>query len=129
MVRVLLLILGAFHLGNGLWMLVDPMSWYGAIPGVAQTGPLNHHFVQDVGMEFIASGGFFAAASFPSPRAGTLAIAGATWPLLHALIHVAGWIEHGLPSDPRRLFSDAVGVVALAVLGGALAWFRTKGET
>jgi len=127
-VRVLLVLLGAFYAITGVWMLAAPESWYAAVPGVPQTGPLNHHFIQDVGMAFIASGGFLALGARSGVRAATFAIAGATWPLLHALIHIAGWFMHGIPTSPARLASDAVGVVGLSALAGLLAWLRAKGE-
>ena len=128
-VRVLLVLLGGFHLANGAAMLIAPMSWYDTVPGVVGTGPFNHHFILDVGLAFIASGGLLALGARTATSAASFAAAGATWPILHALIHVAGWFTAGFPSEPRLIFTDAVGVVALALLGGLLAWFRLKGKT
>ena len=127
-VRALLLFLGGFHLANGLAMLIAPMSWYEAVPGVTGTGPFNHHFILDVGMAFLASGGLLALGASAASSAASFAIAGAVWPILHALIHITGWFTSGFPTEPRIVFSEVVGVVALAVLGGLLAWFRTRGE-
>jgi hypothetical protein len=127
-VRVLLLLVGVLHLANGATMLVAPMSWYAAVPGVVGTGPFNHHFILDVGMAFIASGGLLTLGARANSSAASFAIAGASWPILHALIHVTGWLTSGFPSAPPAIFSEVVGVAALAVLGGVLAWFRTKGE-
>lgn len=45
-VRAMLLILGVFHLANGAFMLAAPHAWYMAVPGVVDTGPLNHHFLR-----------------------------------------------------------------------------------
>jgi hypothetical protein len=54
---LLLWVLGAFHLANALWMLVAPENWYVNLPaGVADTGPLNVHFVRDIGCAFLSSG-------------------------------------------------------------------------
>ena len=127
--RTLLLLLGIFHFANGAAMLIAPTRWYEAVPGVTATGPFNHHFILDVGMAFIASGSLLALGARTGGSAPAFAIAGASWPILHALIHIAGWFTSGFPSEPRIIFSDAIGVVALAVLGGVLAWFRMKGET
>jgi hypothetical protein len=126
---LLLLLVGIFHIGNGLWMLAAPESWYAAIPGVMMTGPFNHHFILDIGMAFVASGGFLALGTRASASAATFAIAGATWPVLHALIHIANWIVGGFPAEPQMIVSEVVGVVGLATLGGVLAWLRAKGET
>lgn len=123
-VRVLLVVLGLFHIANGLFMLAAPSDWYAAVPGVTLTGPFNAHFILDIGMAFIASG----AGLILGARAGSalLACAGAAWPALHALIHVHGWIMHGIA--PGTELSEIVGVAGLAALGVVLAWLRLKGE-
>lgn len=127
-VRALLLLLGLFHITNGLYMLVAPMAWYGAVPGVTATGPFNHHFILDIGMAFLASGGLLALGARKTASAGSFAIAGATWPVLHALIHISGWFMDGFPNRASVAVSEVVGVVTLAALGGVLAWLRLKGE-
>ena len=52
--------LGLFALGNlanGLWMLADPAGWYARLPAaVPDTGPLNVHFVRDIGSAFTVTG-------------------------------------------------------------------------
>jgi hypothetical protein len=126
-VRALLLLLGLFHLANGLFMLSAPARWYASVPGVTATGPFNPHFVLDIGMAFVASGIGLMLGARRSAHAATLALAGAAWPALHALIHVDGWLMHGFPSEPRVAVAEAVGVVGLAALGVVLAWMR--GET
>jgi hypothetical protein len=97
--RLTLVILGLFHTANGAWMVLAPMSWYAAVPGVAESGPLNHHFVADIGLAFIASGAglVFGART----GAGAFALAGATWPVLHALLHMWGWLQHGFPAPTK----------------------------
>jgi hypothetical protein len=128
LVRVLLLLLGLFHLANGLMMLLAPMNWFQSVPGVAATGPFNHHFILDVGMAFIASGAMLMLGARAGKFAAAFAVAGATWPGLHALIHVADWLSAGFPTDPKTMISEAVGVVAVGVVGACLAGVRTKGE-
>src|SRR3546814_13303333 len=46
---VLTVVLGLGLVANGVWMLCSPESWYPVIPGVTHTGPLNVHFVRDIG--------------------------------------------------------------------------------
>jgi hypothetical protein len=128
-VRALLVLLGLLHLANGLAMLLAPMAWYDAVPGVTATGPFNHHFILDVGMAFVASGGLLIAGARKTASAASFAIAGATWPILHALIHVSGWFMDGFPRRTDVMVSEVFGVVALAVLGGVLAWLRSQGES
>jgi hypothetical protein len=54
--KILTFILAAMMAANGVFMFVDPPAWYGAVPGVPDTGPLNLHFVRDIGIAFITAG-------------------------------------------------------------------------
>ena len=126
--RSFLGLLGLFHLINGLWMLLAPESWYAAVPGVTLEGPFNHHFIGDIGFAFIASGAGMMAGFRATKTAATLALAGATWPALHACVHVWEWASDGLPSDTHILVSTGIGVITVSFLGFALAWVRAKQE-
>ena len=126
MIRLGLVILGLFHLGNGLFMIAAPDSWYAAVPGVIQTGPMNHHFIVDIGLAFMASGAFMILGT--RERMAAFALAGATWPALHALFHVWEWIADGIPADTHIMASDAVAVMGVSFLGFALAWLRARKE-
>lgn len=125
-IRLILLVLGVLHLANGAWMLAAPDSWYAAVPGVPLTGPINHHFVEDIGLAFAASG----AALICGVRAGLVpavfALAGAVWPALHALLHIWGWVEQGFPRATNVAVSEAVGVVAIGLGGLALAALNAR---
>jgi|GEM_PF-264849 len=127
-VRMLLLLLGIFHIVNGLFMLIAPAEWYATVPGVTLTGPFNPHFILDIGMAFVASGAGLILGARRSASASIFAVAGATWPALHALIHIDGWLMHGFPADTQIALSEAIGVVGLALLGAVLAWMRMKEE-
>jgi len=120
------LILGLFHLANGLWMLTAPHGWYMIVPGVSTTGPLNHHFISDVALAFVASGAGFIWRARPGSAAYT--IAGAAWPALHALLHIWGWIAGGFPTTAPVALSEAVGVVGIGLLGAIVASLRAKQE-
>jgi len=126
--RSFLGLLGLFHLINGLWMITAPAAWYAAVPGVVATGPMNHHFVVDIGLAFVASGAGMMAGLLTGARAATLALAGATWPCLHGLFHIWEWISDGLPGDTRELVSTGIGVIVISLLGFALAWMRARQE-
>ena len=127
-VRVMLLILGAFHLLNGVWMIAAPMAWYMAVPGVSAAGPPNHHFIIDIGLVFLASGAGLILGARGGSRAAVWAAAGATWPALHALFHIWGWFAHGFPTTGPTIASEVLGVVGIGVLGAALAWVRNTQE-
>jgi len=124
--RLTLVLMGLFHLVNGIVMLVAPDQWYAMVPGAMQSGPMNHHFIADIGTAFLASG----AGMMMNWRRGTVAaafaLAGATWPAMHALIHLWEWIANGIPADPRRIASDAIGVMLVSFLGFALAYVRAR---
>jgi xanthine/uracil/vitamin C permease (AzgA family) len=124
--RLILLVLGLFHLVNGVWMFASPDSWYAAVPGVSLTGPNNHHFVADAGLAFIASGAGMALGLRKGVLTAALGLAGAIWPLLHALLHIAEWIAHGFPNDANVAISEGLGVVLVGVTGFALAWINAR---
>jgi hypothetical protein len=121
-VRILLILLGIFHGANGLTMLVAPDYWYASVPGVTATGPMNHHFLTDIGLAFIASAIGLLMALRTGRTAATLALAGATWPALHGLFHLWEWIADGIPANPQQIVSDAVAVMAVSFAGFWLAW-------
>ena len=76
-------IVGLGLLANGLTMLAVPDAWYGLLPGVAQTGPFNSHFVCDIGAAYLVAGAallWFAIDRDARPAAQT----GAAFLALHA---------------------------------------------
>ena len=82
--------LGLISLANGLWMLADPATWFTQIPAaVTDTGPLNQHFVHDVGVAYFLCG----VAALWCARAGATAYVAHLGVMLfyagHALVHVA----------------------------------------
>jgi hypothetical protein len=80
--------LGLIQLATGLMLLVDPLTFYNTVPGVAETGPFNHHFLNDVGAALLVAGGGLAAFAL-NVQARSAAIAGAAFLSLHALVHLA----------------------------------------
>lgn len=54
--RSLLIGVAAFLAANGAFMLVSPVTWYYSIDSVPLSGPLNEHFVRDIGCAYLASG-------------------------------------------------------------------------
>ncbi|MFT3811014.1 MAG: hypothetical protein QM698_13930 [Micropepsaceae bacterium] len=123
--RVLAAILAAFHGLNGLRMIFDPAGWYASVPGIEHTGPLNTHFVPDIGFAFIVAAigfGIWAA----RPRIAAWAVMGALWPALHGVFHIIGFTHHmpeGLP-----LFTEAGAVVLPGLIGLVVAGVALKRE-
>jgi hypothetical protein len=77
------------NLANGAWMLADPAGWYTTLPaGVPDFGPLNEHFVRDIGSTFTMLGiGLLWAAFQMSVRLPVLVLV-TLFTTLHALVHV-----------------------------------------
>ena len=82
-------IFGVGNLANGVWMLAGPAHWYFNLPAkVPGTGPLNEHFVRDIGCTFVMIGvGLLIGALLPKFRLPAM-VGAAGWSVLHALVHV-----------------------------------------
>jgi hypothetical protein len=104
---------------TGLHMLVDPAGWYGLVPGVPETGPLNSHFVRDIGCAYLVSGAAFAWLAFDE-RSRPAALTGAMFLTLHALVHVADAIAGRAHTEHAAVTIGAVFVPALVALWLAL---------
>lgn len=127
-VRLILLVIGILYVATGLWMLASPDGWYAAVPGVTMTGPNNHHFVSDIGLAYIASSAGMVFAFRAGATAAAFVLGGTTWPLLHAGLHVWGWLALGFPSAANVAISEGVGVVLLGLLGFVLALSNARKE-
>lgn len=91
----ILWIIGLMTLANGGFMVLAAETWWAAVPGVADTGAFNPHFVRDVGAAYVAAGiglGWFAA----RPRERAAALVALVFLGLHALFHVLEFAQgHG----------------------------------
>lgn len=122
------LVLGLFGLGNlanGAWMLADPLHWYENLPAaVPAFGPLNEHFVRDIGCIFVLLGaGLLWGAFVPRWRVVSCAAA-AAFSVLHALVHVLD-TARGLVG-PEHWWIDLPGVYAQAVILVVLTWLVAR---
>ena len=110
---------------NAVWMLIDPAGWYRELPaGVPDTGPLNAHFVRDIGCAFLTLAvGLAAAAWLPRWRAPLVALA-ALFFTAHAALHVFDTLRGSLDAGHWAL--DFPGVYAPAFLLIALAWLALR---
>lgn len=76
---------------NAAAMLFAAEDWYRAVPGVAATGPFNHHFVGDIGLAYLAAAAALFAGSFRPERLAGFALPAAVFLAGHALLHLAGY--------------------------------------
>ena len=106
-------------IGNGIAMLADPGRWYLTVPGVLFTGPLNVHFVRDIGCAYLVTGLSFLwlarnRDAWPATMAGTAFLA------LHAGVHLFE-VACGIAA-PSTLLRDLPGVYLFPVAALWLAW-------
>ncbi len=90
MARRLVWALDLVLIANGAVMLALPAWWYEIVPGVADTGPFNPHFIRDIGAAYVVAGG--GLVWFLLDRAARpAALLGCAFLSLHALIHLWDW--------------------------------------
>jgi hypothetical protein len=124
------IVLGLFALGNlanGIWMLADPVHWYHTLPaGVPDFGPLNEHFVRDIGAAFAVLGGVLGvAAVVPSWRIpASITVAG--FAVLHALVHVLDTLRGLVGPEHWSIDLPGVYLPALILTGIALWMVKTQ---
>lgn len=98
-------LLAAALAANALYMIVDAAGWYRAVPGVAATGPLNGHFVVDIGFAFLAAAAALAAGSLRPKHLAGMALPAAVFLAGHALFHLVGHGAHGEDTLGTDLFA------------------------
>jgi hypothetical protein len=112
------------NLANGVWMLADPVGWYMTLPAaVPDFGPLNEHFVRDIGSTFAMLGiGLLWGAFRPAVRLPVLALV-TLFSGLHALVHVYDTARGLVGPEHWRIDFPAVyfPTIVLAVLTLMLA--------
>ena len=110
--------LGILMLINGIFMTVAPESWYWLIPGVADRGPFNQHFVRDIGFIYALMGvAFIYVPAYARAHWRSLVLP-AGWLICHAVFHV--WeVIIGL-CGTQALVEDFAGVILPALLAGVL---------
>jgi len=112
-----LVVLGTMNLGNALWMLADPAGWYAGLPAaVPDTGPLNTHFVRDIGSAFgVMGAALLVAAARPALRVPALAGVSLFY-ALHALVHVTDTLAGRLPPSHWAIDAPCVYVPTLLMI-------------
>jgi len=125
--RWLIWVLDVLLVVNGAVMVAAPAWWYGIIPGVEDIGPLNLHFVRDIGAAYaVAGAGLLWFALRPPARPG--AQAGAAFLALHAAVHL--WDAAAGREHVHQLLVDTPTVLLPAALALWIAWPpRHRGAT
>jgi len=95
--RIFAILLSVYFLGTAIYILCLPETFYRLTPGLDVMGPFNMHFIRDVGLTFLVSGGAMLWGGAKRNRVAL--ICGAAWPFLHALYHCVIWWHRGFPID------------------------------
>lgn len=124
--RILALLLSVYFGLTGILILTMPEMFYRLTPGLSDMGPFNMHFIRDVALMFLVSGGAMLLGAVKRNR--TALICGAAWPFLHALYHCVIWGHRGFPFD--TIFAvDVAGVIVPGFAGLLIAfWFSGRAD-
>lgn len=111
-------ILGGVSLGNGLWMLLSSSTWFRNMPvGAEDTGPLNPHFVHDVGLVYILTGIGALWCAYKLSKSLEVHLAITAFMSGHALIHIGEILQGALPPSHWLIDFPLVTFPALMLLG------------
>jgi hypothetical protein len=113
-------VLSALLIANGLFMVINPESWYYAVPGVVERGPFNQHFIRDIGFLYTIMGACFIVGTRMETARLPLWLLPSLWLTSHALFHV--WEVIVGICGPASLLEDFAGVTLPAIIGLALSW-------
>lgn len=124
--RIVSLLLSVYFILTGVYILTMPETFYRLTPGLDVMGPFNMHFIRDVALSFLVSGG---AMLWGSVKGNPVALlCGAAWPFLHGVYHGVIWGHRGFPFD-HIWVTDVGGVIIpgfLALFIAARARFNAK---
>lgn len=101
-------------------MLFQPEDWYQSTPGVPETGPMNVHFIRDIGAAFLMSGVAFTLFAIRRTAWEVVAV-GAIFPGIHGGIHAFDLLTGHSHSSVTIDFFGVVVPGLLAVLLALLA--------
>ena len=97
LIIILMAALSLYSLAIGLLAFVKPGIFYREF--AAYTGAFNQHFIRDVGAAFLTAGIALLLATLIAAWRVPLALAGATFLLLHGLIHLQELLAGTTPAE------------------------------
>jgi len=123
-------VFAASNLLLGAWMLVSPVHWYWNLPAnVPGSGPLNEHFVRDVGCIFFLLGAALAVAVVrPHWRVPAMSAASAFY-VAHALVHVLDTARGLFPPGHWRYDVLGVYLATLVLVLTTILLARSRSRT
>lgn len=127
---IVVALFGAGNLANGLWMLASPAHWYIHLPAnVPGSGPLNEHFVRDIGCIFALLGLALVLSVRRREWRLPAMVAASAYSLAHALVHVFDQLRGLFAPDHWRFDIGPVyfGTLLLVWLTARLAAEERRG--
>lgn len=124
---IVFFLFAAGNLVNAGWMLVDPAHWYLNLPAnIPGSGPLNEHFVRDIGCIFGLVGVALAIGVFrPAARYGALLVACGFYGA-HAGVHVFDSARGLFDSDQWKFDLIPVYGATLLLFAVTLVYAQTR---
>lgn len=120
-------VMGVGAIANGTYMLVAPLDWYFAVPGVTDTGPFNQHFIRDIGLVFLFVGAAFLIGAVQAKSRAILWSAASLWLGGHALFHF--WeVAVGI-CGPEVIARDFPAVTLPATIGILLSLWAIRDQS
>lgn len=116
--QIFAILLSVYFLLTGAYILTMPETFYRLTPGLDLMGPFNMHFIRDVALTFLVSGGAMLWGAIKRNRVAL--ICGAAWPFLHALYHCVIWWHRGFPFD-HIWATDVAAVIVPGIAGICIA--------
>jgi len=109
---------GAISLGNGVWMLLFAENWYNNLPAaIHDTGPLNTHFVHDIGLVYSLAGIALLWCAQNLYSAWFVYLGVLIFYVGHALIHVVEILLGLLPPNHWWIDFPLVFLPAMVLMG------------
>ena len=122
-----LAIIGVGGLANAAWMLFAPGHWYANLPaGVPDYGPLNEHFVRDIGCTFATMGVALVWAALSRRYRLPLVAIAAVFFGGHALLHVYDTLRGAV--EANHWWLDVPGVYLPAVVLAIATMVLARGK-
>ncbi len=113
---------GAGNLGNGLFMMLAPETWYRELPAaVPDFGPFNPHFVRDIACVFILLGAASLTAAWKSSMRFPAALMLAAFSSSHGLVHIFDTARGLVGTEHWLIDLPLVYLPALLYVGMAVA--------
>lgn len=122
---IVALLLALFCFGNGAAMLVAPVRWFWAVPGVPLTGGYNAHFIRDIGLVYLMAAVALALGLARPATRLLLWSAASAWLMGHAVIHLLE-VAAGL-CGPEAIPRDFLGVTLPGLAACSLVLAAARG--